>query len=80
MAGYYDLYQQALRDIDALGVPNWSKNYFPAVSKRHRELVKQHKPDDIPIDLDGFDGDMRLEDRETRIASGQESWAPGGAV
>ena len=80
MTSYYELYQQALADIDAQGVPNWHRDYFPAVSKRHKELVNEHKPDDIPIELDGWDSDLRYEDRETRIASGEESYQPGGEV
>ena len=80
MTSYYELYQQALADIDTQGVPNWSRDYYPAVRKRHKELVNEHKPDDIPIELDGWDSDLRYEDRETRIASGEESYQPGGAV
>ena len=80
MTSYYDLYQQALADIDAQGVPNWSRDYFPAVRKRHKELVNEHKPDDIPIELDGWDSDLRYEDRETRIASGEPQWQAGGEV
>ena len=86
--GYYELYQQALEAIDAQGIPNWSKDYYPAVRKRHKELVDEHIqvsgiPDDLPIwngyDWDG-DADLSREDRETRIASGVESYAPGDNV
>ena len=80
MTSYYELYQQALADIDAQGVPNYTRDYFPAVHKRHKELVNEHKPDDIPIELDSWDSDLRYEDRETRIASGEPQWQAGGEV
>ena len=81
--GYFELYQQALTAIDEQGIPDWSKDYYPAVRKLHKELVDLHKPTDIPIWSDGdWDGRMntKYEDRETRIASGAESWTPGGAL
>ena len=81
--GYFDLYRQALEAIDAQGIPNNSPDYYPAVRKLHKELVDEHKPTDLPI-WNGYDwdGDMglSLEDRETRIASGVESYAPGDNV
>lgn len=82
---YYKLYQQALRSIDAQGIPNNSPDYYPAVRKLHKELVEEHKPADIPIwngyDWDGNgDADLSREDRETRIASGVESYTPGDNV
>ena len=83
MTSYYQLYQQALADIDAQGVPNNTRAYDLAVLKRHKELVNEHKPADVPIwnGWDGnLDGGLRYEDRETRIASGEESYQPGGAV
>ena len=83
--GYYELYQQALAEIDAQGIPNWSKEYYPAARKRHKELIEQQLPADLPI-WDGYDWggdpdpDLKREDRETRIASGVESYAPSDNV
>ena len=78
--GYYELYQQALDEIDAQGVPDNSRDYYPAVRKRHKELIEQHKPDDVPLSIGAYESDTTYEDRETRIASGEESYQPGGEV
>jgi hypothetical protein len=79
MPGYYELYQQAMKDIDAQGIPNNTRAYDLAVLKRHKELVEEHKPTDMPFTWhgDNFDSDLRYEDRETRIASGEERWQGG---
>jgi hypothetical protein len=67
--GYFDLYRQALKTIDAQGIPNNSPDYYPAVRKLHKELVDEHKPTDLPIwngydpewERYGWDGDWRPE-------------------
>jgi len=75
--GYYELYQQALAEIDAQGVEWTDPAYYGLARQRHRELVELHKPDDMPICVEGVTVDLRYEDRETRIASGEPQWQAG---
>ena len=84
MERYFELWNQAVDetrdtpDERGDGLQAW---------RRHYELCQEHgiecypPPDDEPI-YDGavFVSDLRFEDRETRIASGEPQWQAGGGV
>ena len=71
------LYHQALDEIEAENGGVWMPDYYQRANARHKELCDQEGVIMFvaePVQR----ADLRYEDRETRIASGEQQWQGGG--
>ena len=72
------LYHQALDEIEAENGGVWMPDYYQRVNARHKELCDQEGVILFTNQIAQAPWPLWIEDRETRIASGEPQWQGGG--